>query len=1536
MFTNILRPYAVLIICICATSASTVETETNVNSHVPLLLSMYNLSLSTTKSPTINVRFTATPVINVSKESPAVNSFPNTKAQKVPLKRNVTENLYPQIATSIFLANYNSQQNVMQLIRNIDDRLRSLRNVEMRVPTIQEIFDSMQFTSASNVHAYRNISETDQQQILDPPDQDLQVFAKRLFKKLDKASHVVYELRDFFRKNITKILDLQQHMLTEYSEDEDIDSGFDIEIDDFDSFKSNEEKQNSINLYLNTYIQSCESGALATEQNYNKQQIQIVNYLKTEESRSHSVDHFLNENNELSLEANAFIIEKLESLKSTLTKTEANQKATSINSKIKLVGNHFKHIYFLSRSDHASDKSERYFYDLHFRYLYLSAIRRKYAFILIDIGSVMNVELMELTKNFVNNVLQQLSDKDLISIVTVAEEAHCMFLEANNSDDNANIGVYVATRERKDEIMNYINNLIVSKSLTNHSLGFERVFQILHSLENATLISTHNPITFVYITRGLLANLSDAMQVMNVIATGQQSLQKPVAIHTCAVVMDEKRIMYEKQFLTDISTQNYTKFDIKYVDWLKIRQENNLIGKICILTKMHPDKLMQASTAIFENTFDQKYLSENLEVHPPFVDPYSRDVIVSVTHAVPPFGLVGVNLYVADLIEDIINYGQQVQNINRNEFSYAFMVDRDGMTIAHPAFPRPFTQTQTPFPVDIAYLENSTNFVNIRRRILQEKSGNVKTTVFVNSNRRKELLNRSYYWRSVLGIYVLCLVSTTNPESEIKLITPNEIINSKMGMQIAATVALNIPRYGGKDTLVSQFHPPKEFEHMPIVDLLYHRLDLIPPPNGHVCRYFRQVATLDSATIFLSASAFESPFNFLHNNRMSSTETQVRTAESIMAYIKDTTGLLANPGLRPQIRHEINALYNAMKHLKKRHQDARGNMKNNIIRRYIATVSGVLQVYPGCLLSNNYDPTRRPWFRKAMQLPGKIVTTEPYLDAGGAGYIVTVAHTIFERKSNALHQLEGQQPVAIVAIDLPYTYYYKMILDSTPLCQLNNMKCLLFENEGFLIAHPSMLEASTQQKNPRRPHEHLTHKESYLANDILNHKVLVRKVACANYQNRTLQRYYVFNTSLTDILTNVVHGERTKYAITLVAGSNIFAAVLNSTCDGGAFCPCSTIDRTCLNCNRMDQMDCECPCECPMDTNGFTELTSDSDEPYSNYTQQYPYCKPPSEHFIALPQINENNLLHSCVNMNCDLFVTQQECLAVMGCEWCQQDLDGNGFAASFCTAQTTCFNGVLSSLTPYGDLDELEIIAAHGYNPDSNQSSYSALGPIGGAVVVLCIVIGLAIYCYRHSVDTGSQDQFYIDSLQEENYGLPLSRFNFDDCQAHDEPPDIYDHTSAQRNLINPANISPYHVSTGSSYRRPPNGESDHGYSTMTPHEDSSDHQCFTLAEPLLLNDNRHSKSDTMSISTSISSPTNRHNQQHNYNSSYHNQPTTSKDARYNLTSPKKYYTNVHSPARVYEQTVLPIHDNKNAPNGSHYILAPVTVHRHMETADS
>lgn len=370
--------------------------------------------------------------------------------------------------------------------------------------------------------------------------QDLHHFSKRLAEKLEKALHVVRDLKDFFQTNITQIMQFTAEYEDDLDEDDsDAEPEFDMELNDIERPLSSHVKP----LYLNTFVQSCygmdSSSFTEIPENYNKQQIQILNYDKTDYAplmKNYIDTSLLNENNELTVEANSYIKEKIKSLKLSLLKNEKTSWNLNLEKTTSGVGNHIKHIYFLSRSDDASDAFTKFYHDPHFRYLFTSAIKKKYVFLLLDVGSAMSGELLELSKTYISNILQLLSPNDLISLVCVSDEVENMMLLDASEVDAAN-GLYLSSRERKEEIMNYISSLSLSRALTNHSLGFEYAFKMLSRLENASLIGAHTPIEFVYITRGLLTNFSDAMHVLNVVAKGQKLLQKPVVINACGVVL---------------------------------------------------------------------------------------------------------------------------------------------------------------------------------------------------------------------------------------------------------------------------------------------------------------------------------------------------------------------------------------------------------------------------------------------------------------------------------------------------------------------------------------------------------------------------------------------------------------------------------------------------------------------------------------------------------------------------------------------------------------------------------------------------------------------------------------------------------------------------------------------------------------------------------------------------------------------------------------------------------------------------------------
>lgn len=178
--------------------------------------------------------------------------------------------------------------------------------------------------------------------------------------------------------------------------------------------------------------------------------------------------------------------------------------------------------------------------------------------------------------------------------------------------------------------------------------------------------------------------------------------------------------------------------------------------------------------------------------------------------------------------------------------------------------------------------------------------------------------------------------------------------------------------------------------------------------------------------------------------------------------------------------------------------------------------------------------------------------------------------------------------------------------------------------------------------------------------------------------------------------------------------------------------------------------------------------------------------------------------------------------------------------------------------------------------------------------------------------------EQLYVDYLPaQHNFGLPISLLDYDSIIPHSNGMDKSDNS-----IILQSDASPYCMPAGNF--RQPNGESDYGYSTMTPHEDS-DHICFNLVEPLISSKRSNvSTSDSLStnadrlISPNTPSPVN-HIHQH-YHHHYHN---------HHLRHPNP---------KQRDSYISPLEHCDN--NGTtllsspHQIQAPVTVHKEMEAS--
>ncbi|KAK7888987.1 hypothetical protein WMY93_024547 [Mugilogobius chulae] len=408
-------------------------------------------------------------------------------------------------------------------------------------------------------------------------------------------------------------------------------------------------------------------------------------------------------------------------------------------------------------------------------------------------------------------------------------------------------------------------------------------------------------------------------------------------------------------------------------------------------------------------------------------------------------------------------------------------------------------------------------------------------------------------------------------------------------------------------------------------------------------------------------------------------------------------------------------------------------------------------------------------YQHAVANPGLITFTGPYLDVGGAGYVVTISHTI-HASSN---QMAPGYAVAVMGIDFTLRYFYKVLLDLLPVCNQdrgNKIRCFIMEDRGYLVAHPTLIDPKGHAPAEQ---QHITHKGD---------------------------------------LTNLVHGSHcSKYRLTRIPGTNAFAGIVNETCDSLAFCACSTVDRLCLNCHRMEQNECECPCECPLEVNECTgNLT--------NAENRNPSCEVLQEPLslnVIDPSLHDT--LPQCINTRCSQRYTSSDCFGVLDCEWCMVDSDGKTHLDKpYCALQKECFGGIVGAKSPYVDnLGLLEEDVA-----SLNMIKSAPVGPVAGGIMGCIMVLVLAVYAYRHQIHRRSHQ--HMSPLAAQEMSVRMSNL---DNERDERDEDSHEDRGIISNTRFIAAVIERHTHTPERRRRywgRSGTESDHGYSTMSPQEDS------------------------------------------------------------------------------------------------------------------
>ncbi|XP_065176814.1 voltage-dependent calcium channel subunit alpha-2/delta-3-like isoform X1 [Sycon ciliatum] len=155
--------------------------------------------------------------------------------------------------------------------------------------------------------------------------------------------------------------------------------------------------------------------------------------------------------------------------------------------------------------------------------------------------------------------------------------------------------------------------------------------------------------------------------------------------------------------------------------------------------------------------------------------------------------------------------------------------------------------------------------------------------------------------------------------------------------------------------------------------------------------YNNLAVALKASTFKLAGQAFCDPTQYLLSDEPNSTLVDSYYNSGAMLAACDAGGIF-QPETRSTVwvTQPVEAAWRARS----------AAVSDEIIWTYFGSANGVWRSFPGSRSTRNYDPTRRPWYHRALaNPPSQYATSSVYLDAGGIGKVVTVAQTVFQTRS---------------------------------------------------------------------------------------------------------------------------------------------------------------------------------------------------------------------------------------------------------------------------------------------------------------------------------------------------------------------------------------------------------------------------------------------------------------------------------------------------------------------------------------------------------
>ncbi|UII56752.1 methyl-accepting chemotaxis protein [Cytobacillus spongiae] len=125
-----------------------------------------------------------------------------------------------------------------------------------------------------------------------------------------------------------------------------------------------------------------------------------------------------------------------------------------------------------------------------------------------------------------------------------------------------------------------------------------------------------------------------------------------------------------------------------------------------------------------------------------------------------------------------------------------------------------------------------------------------------------------------------------------------------------------------------------------------------------------------------------------------------------------------------------------------------------LLNSYLATTNKDFVLYPKSGLPEDYDPTKKEWFSKAVNAEGQIVWQEPYTDAATGKTVISALKAV---RANG-------QLIGVVGIDVDVDQFFELVKDG----KIGDTGITsIFDNSGKILTHadPKMVGKDISKEN---------------------------------------------------------------------------------------------------------------------------------------------------------------------------------------------------------------------------------------------------------------------------------------------------------------------------------------------------------------------------------------------------------------------------------------------------------------------------------------